>query len=229
MLRGRPRNLGADFKWLIPHLPSLPSVKGAEHLARDRRQVIVGNHYQRPGLWMGWSAMLLGRAVFEHTGANVHWVAITQWRDYRLGILPVPPLVTQAIFARFYETFGFLGMAPEYASVGERAASVRHLLEVSRSGEVVGIFPEGDVGPTPALIQAVPGTGALLLRLAGRADIVPAAVYDGESSVEIRFGAAVDLEAVRHLPQESRDDEARGLVMKAVAALLPTRLKGVYG
>src|SRR5271166_5369652 len=90
VLRGRPRCLGSDFRFLLPHMPKAPVVQGTEYLPTTGPLVIVGNHYQRPGLWMGWAAMVVGRAVFEHTNRDIRWVAISEWENYRILGIPVP-------------------------------------------------------------------------------------------------------------------------------------------
>lgn len=230
MLRGSPRNLGDDFRSLIPHLPAGPRVKGVEHLSVGGPLVIVGNHYQRPGLWLGWTAMIAGRAVFEHTKRSVRWVAISEWDNYRLFGVVIPNALTRAIFGRFQRTFGFITMAPTNAPTQERARSVRAALEAVGTGAIVGIFPEGDIGPTPALIPARLGTGLFLTALQSRkARIIPLGVSEERGTLNVVFGPPVDLSEVRALPRPQQDEMARTLAMTAVARLLPIELRGAYG
>ncbi len=228
LVLGRPRNLGVDFDWLVPHLPSFPIVEGTENLPARGPLVIVGNHYQRDGLWMGWSAMLLGRAIYEHCGSDVHWIAITEWDNYRIAGIPIPNSVTRFIFDRFFRTFGFIGMVPPSAPVADRARSVRKILETVSRGGLVGIFPEGGIGETPALIEAVPGSGALVLRLSRLAPVVPAAVYDSEEGLVIRFGSQLSLTLQEEGPKSEQDAKVRAIMMGALARLLPESLRGPF-
>ena len=61
-------------------------------------------------------------------------------------------------------------MEPEGASARDRALGVRGAVEAVKRGDAVGIFPEGNIGPTSAMIRAQQGSRSLLTRfeLAGR-------------------------------------------------------------
>jgi 1-acyl-sn-glycerol-3-phosphate acyltransferase len=229
MLIGKPRNLGADFAILAPDMPLSPIVKGTEHIPPRGPFVVVGNHYERPQLWMAWSALVTGRAVYERTGHPVHWVAITEWHDYRLYGIPIPPWLTRFVFIRFHRTFGFISMAPETASAEERARGIRQALRIIREGGIIGIFPEGTVGPTPVMLPARAGTGLFLLTLCqGDAPILPVGVFEHEQRLIIHFGEPFHLVADPRLSRDQQDHRARQHVMTAVAALLPPILRGPY-
>jgi len=178
---------------------------------------------------MGWAAMIAGRAVYEHTKRSVRWIAVSEWDDYKLLGVTIPAGITRAIFTRFQKTFGFITMAPTKATTGERAMAVRAALEAVRSGDVIGVFPEGDIGPTPALILARPGTGLLLLALSRqRADLVPMGISEENRGLRVRFGPPIDFGRVRADSKTAQDEEARTIAMNAVARLLPQELHGAY-
>lgn len=228
-LRRRPRNLGSDFKYLRRNLPQPPVVEGAQHLPRSGPFVVVANHYERPGLWMGWTGMIMAHALLEHTGRRIRWVAISEWRDYKLWGVPIPPIITKFVFGRFFHTFGFIPMEPQGRSPWARARGVRDAVDAATSGDVIGIFPEGDIGKTSAMIEAQPGSGGLLLVLNKRgAVIIPAGLFESECRLHVSIGPPVDLSACTALPRPSQDETARRSCMTAVAQLVPSQLRGFY-
>jgi len=227
--RGEPRSLGDDFRYLIRNLPAAPILTGVVNLPASGSFVLVANHYERPGLWMGWSGMIVARAVHEHTRRRLRWIAIAEWRDFRLVGIPIPPPITRFIFGRFFRTFGFIAMEPEGSSAHERAEGVRAALQAIKQGEVVGIFPEGDIGATPAMIRAQAGSGAFLAALAGRgAPLIPTGLHESEGRLHVVFGPPVDITDVKNVDRSQRDEAASRRVMDAVAALLPSELRGYY-
>ena len=229
MLRNQPRNLGQDFRFLINNLPATPVVAGSDNLPATGPCVLVANHYERPGLWMGWSGAMLARAVHEHSGLRLRLVAITEWSDYRLGPFIVPPALTRCLCGRFFRVFGFIPMEPASAGASRRADGVRRGLQAVRKGEIIGLFPEGDIGETPAMIPAQEGSGSFMLALAARgAPIIPVGIFENDGRLHIRFGPPVDVDAARGAPRKTRDRAASYLAMTAVASLVPPEIQGSY-
>jgi 1-acyl-sn-glycerol-3-phosphate acyltransferase len=230
MARNRPRNIGEDFRFLRSRLPKAPLVDGVEHLPLDGACVLVPNHYERPGLWMGWSGMALGRVVFEHCGRRLRIIAIAEWDDYKLGGLTVPAAITRAIFGRFFNVFGFIPMEPPSAGPRRRAESVRRAIEAVKRGEIIALFPEGDIGETSAMIPAQPGTGVFLLALHHQgAPVIPVGFSEtDEGRLHVRIGRPVEIGTARHVAKDARDRVASDLVMRKVACLVPPDVQGVY-
>ena len=140
-------------------------MSGVDHLPVEGPFILVANHYERPGLWMGWPGMIMARAVFEHTAGRLRLIAISEWKEYRVAGILRSPSITRFIFGRFFHTFGFIAMEPEGADPHARAEGVRAALQAIRTGEPIGIFPEGNIGLTPAMIRAQSGSGNFLLAL----------------------------------------------------------------
>jgi 1-acyl-sn-glycerol-3-phosphate acyltransferase len=228
MLVNRPRNIGSDFRFLIHRLPRGSSVEGSEHLPETGPYLLVANHYERPGLWMGWSGIVAARAVYEHRRGRLRWIAIAEWEDYRIGFVPVPPLITRALFGRFFDVFGFIAMEPESAGARQRAEGVRRALKAMEDGDIVGIFPEGDIGETPAMIQAQRGSGSFVLALSRLGPVVPVGLYESDGRLCVRFGPAIEMEPLRRVERGLRDEAVTQRVMSAVAGLLPEELRGAY-
>jgi len=229
IVRGQPRDLGADFRFLMRNVPVGPLVTGVDNMPASGPFVLVANHYQRPGLWMGWAAMIAGKIIHECRGRRVRWIAISEWDDYRLAGIPVPSPATRYVFGRFYEVFGFIAMPPMRASIQERAAAVRCAMEAIASGDVIGLFPEGTVGETPALLEAREGSGGFLLALSKQAaPIIPLALYEEAGRLRVAFGPPVSLEEATTTSRSERDAVARRLVMEAIAAMMPGELRGFY-
>lgn len=229
MLQGRPRSLGADFKWLTSDLPVSPVVRGSDNIPTSGPYVVAANHYERPGLWMGWSAMIVARTIYEHTGERLRWIAISEWHQYRLGFVPVPPAITHWIFGRFFDTFGFISMAPAVAGVQERRQGVRAALDAVKAGDAIGIFPEANIGATPAMIEAQPGSGSFVLAMSQRgASIIPLGLFEVNRRLNAVFAPPVDLSETHDLSRADRDAAVRDKVMRAIAALLPEELRGFY-
>jgi len=229
MARDKPRNLGEDFRFLLHTLPAAPDIEGSENLPRNGAYVLVANHYERPGLWMGWTGMALARSVWEHGGRRLRIIAIAHWTDYRIGPIPIPSAVTRVLFRRFFRVFGFIAMEPASAGPRGRAEGVRRTLHALADGDPVVLFPEGDIGETPAMIPAQPGTGSFLLAMVARgAPLIPTAIYESCGRLTIRFGAPLDAVPSTKGNREERDRFASVLIMRSVAGMLPPALRGAY-
>jgi 1-acyl-sn-glycerol-3-phosphate acyltransferase len=204
-------------------------VRGEDHIPERETFVLVANHYERPGLWMAWPAVYLSTLVLARARQDIHWIAIQEWESYRIWGVHVPPGVTRVVFERTYRAYGILAMAPAAAPAGARAASMRAALQEVRKGHIVGIMPEGDVGPTPEMLEAREGAGTFLLMMAAAgARILPSGLFEEDGRLVVRIGEAFDLRAPGDVPRDERDRWARDLVMRRVRDLLPEPLWGVY-
>lgn len=79
------------------------SLSGLENLSETGPYLVVANHLNGPGMWVGFAAALIN-AVVGRASPNlvIHTVGVAAYRDFRLfGRIPVPDSFTASIFARF--------------------------------------------------------------------------------------------------------------------------------
>lgn len=188
--------------------------------------MLVGNHYERPGLWAGWGAMVLDAAVQRRTGRDLRWLMVSELLDFWLGPWRVPRPLLRWIFARFVGVYGFgLVSARESGSVGG-VGGLRMAARVLAAGEPLAIMPEGTA--SFELREARPGVGEALAWLSkGGVPMVPVGVFEREGVLTAAFGPPVQLPAVESGKAE-RDRALRDHVMLAIGRLLPEALWGHY-
>lgn len=210
-------------------MPSPPLVRGADRVPEEGRFAIVANHYERPGLWMAWPALALCHVIWERTGKDTHWVAIEEWESFSLLGVPVPREAIRRVFERAFNTYGIIAMPPPTAPMAARASAMRLTARRVREGEIVGIMPEGDVGPTPELLPAREGVGSFLhmLGLTG-ARMVPIGIFEEHDRLVLHVGDPYSLETPRGLTRDEADRYARDRVMRTIRDLLPPALWGAY-
>jgi len=229
ILLGRPRSLSRDASYALMQTPVPPLVRLADNIPETGPLVLLANHYERPGLWMVWPAFLAGHLVRERTGRDTHWIAIQEWESFSVWRIPVPPSIIRRVFERAFHTYGIIAMPSADTPAAGRASSMRAAAQLVHEGQIIGLMPEGDVGPTPELLEAREGVGSFLLLLAGRgARMLPVGIYEEDQRLVAHFGPAFELTAPTDLPKADRDQWARDRVMLAIRALLPEPLWGVY-
>ena len=105
-------------------------------------------------------------------------------------------------------------------------------LRVVQAGLPLGFFPEGHRSKSGAMIRAHPGV-ALIARRAG-VPIVPVGVIGSKHArigafwrrdVLFRIGEPFDAKELPQGDEQATADE----IMRHVAALLPSEMRGVYG
>ena len=137
-----------------------------------------------------------------------------------------------------YPLLGFFvrhtGAFPVRRGEGDRRALVT-ALRVLAGGQILGFFPEGHRSESGALIRGKPGVGFLASR-AGNVPIVPIAMIGTKQSLlRLIFGGHAVLRVGRpfHIAdltdEERRDEQAvTDAVMRRIAALLPSEMRGAY-
>jgi 1-acyl-sn-glycerol-3-phosphate acyltransferase len=229
VLAGRRRLLSRDASTVVRSMPKHPESRDSELIPSEGRFVIVGNHYERPGLWMAWPAIFVSQTVAKVTGREVRWIAIQEWEAFSLWGIPIPRGWIRRIFQRAFGTYGIIAMAPPDASPSSRAASMRLAVDALRGGAILGLMPEGTVGATPELLEAREGAGSFLLLLAASgARFLPVGIYEEEETLVARFGEPFHLKPPPKLSREPRDSWARTQTMTAIRNLLPPPLWGAY-
>ncbi|MHB1415606.1 MAG: hypothetical protein ACYC1C_10160 [Chloroflexota bacterium] len=238
LIRGRRRSLADDAQRALARLGRPLRVEGAEHVPAAAPFILVGNHFQAPGLWVGWVALAISDAVAgvrEAGGRDLHWLATSEWRWFEVAGRWVPNPLTSLLFPRAYAVWGLVPTPANPADVPGRARALRQMIAylgkpsaaAPRPSEPIALFPEGEA--TTGLQEARPGTGAFLERISSRGmALLPVGVYlEGETLV-IRFGQPFALAAPADIDRDSRDDWARERVMVNIGRLLPCRLWGFY-
>jgi len=225
---GRPRSLGADAAGGLRGAQPPPRALDTEHLPSDGPYVVVGNHYQRDGLWAGWGAMVVSAAVRDVAGGRreLHWLMTTELMELRLGPLNVPRPWIRAVFERFARVYGFGLVSPREAGLVGGASGLRIAARYVAAGDPVGVLPEGTA--SVALCEARPGVGAFLGWLTrDEVPLVPVGIYEEGDTLVARFGPPFRLPRAEG-QKATRDATLREAVMVQIARLLPPALRGAY-
>lgn len=229
ILNGKPRSLARDALLAIADMPRPPLARGTELIPETGPLVVCANHYERPALWMVWPALLVSHLVAERTGRDTRWIAIQEWESFTVCGVAVPPALIRHVFHRAFDTYAILPMAPPNAPASGRARSLHASLEAVKAGEIMGLMPEGDVGPTPELLPAREGVGSFLMHLwQNGATLLPVGLYEERERLVAHFGETLDLTPARNLLKTERDAWVRDRIMQDVKALLPEPLWGAY-
>ncbi len=133
--------------------------------------------------------------------------------------------------SRFFDCVGCVPVARH----GREVRGIRRALRLLARGEVVALFPEGDVRRAGRGRLAPGKPGAALLALRSGAPVFPAWIEGGPESrdllwawlrpshgVRVTFGPAIDLDAYRNQPiNPALLQEATEALMRGLAALAP--------
>jgi len=233
MVRGRRRSVGADSAAILRLVHPPPRAIGTEHIPDDGPFVVVANHYQRPGMWVGWGGMVVNAAVYRTRRAqgDIRWLMAAELLDYPLGPLVVRWQWIARVLTRFASTYGFGVVSSRDAGVVGGLSGLRVAARALAAGDPVGILPEGT--ESDALCEARPGVGAALAWLTrDNIKVVPAAITEPDGVLTVTFGEPFLLRAAG-LPEAggdkaSRDRALREAVMGEIARLLPAEMHGHY-
>jgi 1-acyl-sn-glycerol-3-phosphate acyltransferase len=226
--RARPRSLGADSAAGLRGASPPPLALSTHHLAASGPFVVVGNHYERPGLWAGWGAMVVSAAVSRTAAGRreLHWLMTDELLEPRLGPVAVPREWTRAMLGRFARVYAFGLVSAREAGVVGGPAGLRAAARYLAAGEPVGVLPEGTA--SVALREARPGVGAFLAWLTrDGTPLVPVGIAERAGVLTATFGPAFHLPRVRG-DKTARDLALRDAVMVPIARLLPPEMQGQY-
>lgn len=226
--RCQPRSLGADAAAGLRGASPPPLALYTRYLPTTGPFVLVGNHYERPGLWAGWGAMIVSAAVRDAggPGRELHWLMTDELLELHVGRLSVPRAWIRALLARLAHVYDFGQVSAREAGVVGGAGGLRAAARYLAAGAPVGVLPEGTA--SVALHEARPGVGAFLAWLTrGGTPLVPYGVAERDGVLTARFGPPLRLASVRG-DKAARDRALREAVMVQIARLLPPELWGHY-
>jgi len=219
----------------------IPVILDTHYLPRCGRAILVGNHYERPGLWGGWGAMVVSAAVWQAADGHcdVTWLMTAELLDVHLASVRVPSRWVRAVLARVADIYGLGLVEPREAGRVGGLSGLRRAARALQHGGPVGVLPEGTA--SRALIRARPGVGRALEWLASEADtLTPFGVWEQHGQLCVRFGPDfhldVDTDAAATPVRQSsprgqgpdRDRVLSDAVMVRIAELLPPEMWGAY-
>ena len=229
LLRDSPRSFRGDARVCANAVRPPLAYTGCEYIPAQPC-VITINHFTRPGFPAWWLALGVSAAI----PADVHWLVTAAWTFPGRSWARWGERASRTILDRLVRMYGFSSMPPMPPRPDElqaRVRSVRRLLDsvrLDRSGWI-GIAPEGRDGPGGVLQAPPPGSGRLLLLLAGLGlPCLPAGVFEQDHVCHVCFGQPYHLAGMTNLPARERDRQASQIAMQRLAALLPERLRGPY-
>ncbi len=225
-LRGERRSYRQDaLRWAA----SLAlCVEGREHIPARGPGLMVMNHYHRPGFEAWWFSLAISSLVPQ----EVHWMMSAAWTDdgtpgAKWRALYSPILLP--LLARLYGFTSMPPMPPRPREAAARAAAVRHFLSAARRSPLLALAPEGQDNPRGVLLRPPPGSGRLLALLDEMGcPFFPVGVCEQADRLRLVFGAPFRLALPAGLSPAQRDRQAADQVMGAIAALLPSVLRGAY-
>ena len=231
LLSGGRRSFRADARACIARLRPPLRVLGEENIPGKGPCVITFNHYYRPGFDAWWMALALAAVV----PAEAHFVMTGELTFPGRWYAPLGQAGSRWLLKRFARIYGFTAMPPmppRPRDVQARAHAVRRTLEFARRNPqaILGLAPEGgDNPPTGALARPASGAGRFILHLAGLGfKLLPVGAYEQDGEFCLNFGRAYSLPLPPARSADEKDRAAVAIVMQAIAARLPERLRGPF-
>ena len=206
-----------------------PLLVGAERIPAAGPFVVVANHCQRRGLWIGFpSALLTGAVAQRRPGAPpLHWAIVAQTRLWG-GRLPVAG--TGWAYREVARCYEMVELPPRHDRVGGRAVGLirlaRLVLPPPRGrGEPIAFYPEGESGTASGLGRALPGTGTFVRLLAAAGvPALPVGFAEVHGRLIARVGEPFTV-APAGGDRPRLDELARQEVMRRIAGLVPPAMR----
>lgn len=224
------RNFRTDAKTCIGNLHPPLQVLMDENIPQRGPCVITVNHYYRPGFAAQWIALAIAATV----PVDMHWVMTGEWTYPGKWYAPLGRLLSRFVLRRLAKVYGFTSMPPmppRPKDIEERAASVRKVLDVVRHEKnlFLGLAPEGGDSVDGKLTRPASGFGrfGLLLSAAGL-KFIPVGVYEADGVLTVNYGEVYELIVDRSLSSDEKDAQAAQIIMKNIAQLLPSYLRGEF-
>jgi len=224
------RSFRADAARCISRLSPTVVFSGTQNIPDSGPYLITFNHFYRPGFNIWWLTMALAAAlpVEAHVIMSAELTYPGRW------YAPVGMFLSRIILRRLARVYGFTTMPPmppREKDVAERAASVRAVLSymVDNPVAVIILAPEGGDQPGGRLGWPPPGVGRFISLIAARGfHILPVAGWEQEGGLCLNFGHAYHLNITGMVHESDKDRATSGIVMQAIAELLPESLRGDF-
>jgi hypothetical protein len=230
VLFGRHRSFRADATACIARLRPPLQVSGKENIPSSGPCMLTFNHYSRSGFYAWW----IGLAVASLLPMDAHFVMTDELTFPGKWYAPLGMPLSHWVLRRGAHVYGFTGMPPmppREKDVEARARSVREVLSFVEHAEnpVVCLAPEGGDMPGGRLAYPPPGVGRFMLQLAGNGlRVVPIGVWEQDDCLCVNAGPAYSLAAPDETESDGKDRAAAWMVMKNIAKLLPSHLRGEF-
>jgi 1-acyl-sn-glycerol-3-phosphate acyltransferase len=234
LLLGKRASFAGHGEWLLARVGLPPVVEGEEKIPSEGPFVVVVNHYQRKGRWVGWNSYLISVVVARRRpGTEVHWVMNDGFARRARGAIPWPRWFLRWLFRRIGRMYGHVTVPADVASTRGRARAAREMIELvsprapGKTGAILGIFPEARNSPS-GLAEPPPGVGGLVRVLARRGvPFLPAGVYEEEGISHLAFGDPIDI-GPQAVADAAEGESAIRSLMVAIGRLLPPEMWGAY-
>ena len=231
LLFGRQRLFRRDARLCLEQLEPPLRVIGAENIPTSGPCLITFNHYYRPGFNAWWMALALAATL----PVDIHFVMTCELTFPGKWYAPLGMAGSRWLLKRFSRIYGFTTMPPmppREKDVAARARSVRETLGFARRHPraVLGLAPEGGDQPGGVLCWPASGAGRFILHLADQGfPILPVGACEENGEFCLSFGRKYPLHVPGNLGPGGNDPAAARVVMSAIAAQLPPRLRGEFG
>jgi hypothetical protein len=228
---GGRRSFRHDGQLCLERLRPPLRVLGAENIPSSGPCLITFNHYSRPGFNAWWMALALAASL----PVELHFVMTGELTWPGKWYAPLGQAGSRWLLKRFSKVYDFTTMPPmppREKDVAARARSVRATLAFARHHQqaVLGLAPEGGDQPGGVLNWPATGAGRFILLLTDLGfPILPVGIFEENGEFCLHFGAVYNLQLSAGLSPDEKDHEAAHIVMSAIAAQLPLRLRGVFG
>ena len=227
---GHRRSFRHDGQACLARLQPPLRVLGAENIPQSGPCLITFNHYYRPGFNAWWMALALAATV----PVNIHFVMTGELTFPGKWYASLGMAGSRWLLKRFSRIYGFTSMPPmppRPRDVERRARSVRAALAFAKTHPqaVIGLAPEGGDQPGGLVTWPPSGAGRFVLLLAEQGfPVLPVGCFEEAGALCLCFGAAYRLQVSRSLGPDEKDRRAAQVIMSAVAAQLPSRLRGEF-
>lgn len=228
---GGYRSFRRDGLMCIEGLKPPLHLYGEENIPQAGPCLITFNHYYRPGFNAWWMALALAAAV----PVDIHFTMTGELTWPGKWYAPVGQAGSRWLLKRFSKIYGFTTMPPmppREKDVARRARSVRATMTYARGHPqtVLGLAPEGGDQPGGVLNWPASGAGRFILLLADLGfPLQPLGIFEENGEFCLHFGSKYQLQMPGNLSADGKDHAVAQSVMFAIAALLPDRLRGVFG